>query len=355
MTTVERKVWRRPDPFLLFILLSVLLHGVGLFLLAFWNLLIPPTSQKNNKYAPVEFVVVPPQESPEKPNPETKRRALTNSVAKGSVKPKLPRATDKLQGEASSANQKGQPTAPPKVSVPPKAQSPVKRQSTPQRTKTPPRETKPVKPLPALTQQGNSPLATRVPPKPKPVKSSPQPVKPAPTARKQPVARVTPSQTPAPKPSPSSSPASLLGGPYARGNKDNPGSSFFNPQASASRQAPNQRGVDARKDADLGPYLSALWRRVKKNWKPTTPQDDRYTVVVFSIHRDGNISGLKLVQSSGSSVADKEAIEAIKKSAPFATLPQDYPHDSFRLTFSFNIYVKRGTFRTNIQRGRYGF
>ncbi|MGK7915608.1 MAG: TonB family protein [Prochloraceae cyanobacterium] len=332
---MERKVWRRPDPFLLFLLLSVLLHGVALFVLAFWNRLIPPTPQKK-KYAPVEFVVVPPQESP---NPETKRRALTNSVAKGAVKPKIPPATDKLPGEASSANQKPQPVVAPKVSVAPKAKSPVKRQSTPQRNQTPRTQTKPLKPLPTLTKRGNSS----------------QPVKPLPTARKQPVAKVAPSPTPMQKPSSSSSPASLLGGSYARGNGDNSASSFFNPQASASRQDPNQRGVNARKDADLGPYLNELWRRVKRNWKPTTPQKDRYTVVVFSIHRDGNISGLKLVETSGSPVADQEAMEAIRKSAPFAPLPKDYAHDRFKLTFSFNIYVKRGTFNTNMQRGRYGF
>ena len=357
MTTVEAKIWRRPqkgiDPFMFFVLLSFLIHGLGVVGFVFWNRSLPSKPKKRD-YTPIEFVVPPPQEKPEK-TPKTNRRAVTNSVAKGTVKPKVTPATKKLGENTPRAARSVRKKPKPKVrqprpmaktpSVPPKRQSRPPLKPTPVKDKKPPRETKPVKPVKPLPTAVSKPklpprVATRSPLKPKPpAQPIPRPTESPAVSRNKPVKPIAPTRPVPPKPPAASGPASQLGGNYARGRDvgENPGSSIVNPQASANRQARNQQ-INARR-VDLGPYLAELRRRVKRNWKPSNPTNNRYTVLAFTIHRSGRITGLRVVQSSGSKLVDKEAIQAIQRATPFAPLPKNYPNDRFSLDFSFNIYV----------------
>nr|MDJ0648587.1 energy transducer TonB [Xenococcaceae cyanobacterium MO_188.B19] len=148
------------------------------------------------------------------------------------------------------------------------------------------------------------------------------------------------------KPNPSSKPktpvssgsASLLGGTQRRSLSDDSGSSFFNPKVNASQQALNSRGLDARQNIDLGPYFAEIRRRVRRNWKPSQPRKERHTILVFSIQRNGQITGLRIVQSSGSPINDQESLEAVQKSAPFRALPANFPRQELKVQFNFNIY-----------------
>ena len=444
MTTVERKgkinIQISLDPFLLFVLTSILIHGIGLLMLVLSNRSLPAARQERES-TPIDFVVVPPEESPEEPPPDTERRAVNNSVAKGKVNPELPSATDKIGNEEAITNSESSQAVQPDIqkapSVPATPQTPQPPKVEPQPVTPPPSIAKvpkpantpsaPTPPSPSipkpveqsqqLVEQSPSvtpspslakvpkpaiaPPNTTLPPeeikpvppvveKPKPIEKTPLlseldstsiPLpKPVPPPEEKP-SRATETATPKPdlppvatnlppKPKPLEPPsvpetvptppseqetpvgsgsASLLGGTYRKTLSEDSSSSFFNPQANASQQAFNPSGSDARQDLNLGPYFDEIRRRVKRNWKPSSAGDNRHTVLVFSIQRNGQITGLRVVQSSGSEKVDRESLEAVQKSGPFAALPENFPNEQLNVEFNFNIYVNQGLFTPQLE------
>ncbi len=448
MIIVERKeklnIQISLDPFLLFVLISVSIHGLGLLILVLSNRSLSAARQETES-TPIEFVFVPPEESPEEPPPETERRAVNNSVAKGKVDPKLPTATDKIGNEEAIATSKSNPTTqperqeapsvltpplpkvkptPPIVKAPPSLTKVPKRAIAPSTpTPLPPREKptppvvskpkpaekvppvtpptpprkipkrailttplpesikptppvvkkpKPVEKTPLLSESDSTsiplskpapleekkpsgemetatpqtdlpPVATRLPPKPKPIESS------SPSTKPPSVPETKPTPSPEQQTPVGSGSASLLGGTYRKTLSEDSGSSFFNPQANASQQARNSSGVDARQDLNLGPYFAEIRRRVKRNWKPSAPYNNRHTVLVFSIQRNGQITGLRIRRSSGSEKIDRESLEAVQKSAPFAALPANFPNEQLDVEFNFNIYVNQGVMSPQLE------
>ncbi|BAU63098.1 unknown protein [Stanieria sp. NIES-3757] len=298
----------RSDSIWPYLLISLLIHGlaaVGITYLERSRLISlqpQPITKQPRENAPIEFIVVPAEKPEDKP-PETKRRAVNNSVAKGKVTSKLPPSTDKKGNTAIDSS----PQSPPEV--------------TPSQTEAKPAEAvKPTSPPSTSNEQpspqkieSNSPVATRLPPQPKPLPPTPQP---------------TPSDSGA---------ASLLGKTYQRSFQDDFGSSFFNLEANASEEAPYAQ-LDAQQD-DLAPYFDEIRRRVKRNWQPVSPGQEQFTVLNFAIQRNGQITGLKVVQTSGNQQVDRDALEAVQQSAPFDALPQSFKRDRLEIQFSFNIYI----------------
>lgn len=357
MTTAEPKsqpsLQRRHQSLAIFILTSILVHGAGLLLLMFFER-SPSAIKKEDKPTPIEFVVVPPETATEKPPKETKRQAPNNSVARGKVEPKKPTATSKPEPQPKTPPQVARPATPPQPQPKPTAASePQKSSATPppQTQPSPAAASKPTQ-APATPPQVKEPVVTAkdsVPPKtPIPEQAQPEPVKPERVAKKstpplsQPEASATivPSN-PAPSSSASSGAASLLGGSYQRSLADDGGDSFFNQSAIASRAADSPEGLDARQNLDLGPYLEEIRRRVKRNWNPSGSVDERHTVLTFSIQKNGQITGLKIAQSSGSEIVDRESLRAVQQSAPFDALPPSYPSNALDIEFNFNIYIYR--------------
>lgn len=451
MTTVKQKeklnIQINLEPFLLFVLTSILIHGVGLLILVFSNR-SQPTAHQKTESTPIEFIVVPPEESPEEPPPDTERRAINNSIAKGKVEPKLPSATDKIGNETAIAIPKSRPNTltekqevplVPNVSqtrllsklkpipkplpslpkrpkptniptsraekvrpippVPPKLQ-PIKKNPTvspsPLLTKVPKPAIAPSKSLPstppveeikptpqmvpkpqpiektpllsrvnstsiprpkpapllekipskeieaAIPKLDSSPVATNLPPKPQPIEPS-SPTKPSP------IPATKPNLSSEQNTSVGSGSASLLGGTYRKSLSEDAGNSFFNPQANASQQALNSSGLDARKDLNLGPYFAEIRRRVKRNWQPSSPGNNRQTILVFSIQRNGQITGLRVRRSSGSEKIDRESLAAVQKSGPFGALPANFPNPQLDVEFNFNIYVNQRGFTPQLE------
>lgn len=470
MKTVERKdklnIQISLDPFLLFILTSVFVHGLGILILVLSDRSIP-TAQKETESTPIDFIVVPPEETIEEPPPETKNKAVNNSVAKGKVQPELLSATNKIGNETTITSSQSSPAVrsniantpanpvvrqtppPPKLEPTPRVQpvtpSPplpqVQKPATPPLPSNPkpvtpppslskapkpeispstntilPEEVKPnptvvpkpkpiekapllsefnprsiplpkIEPLPekkppaetekATPQPDIPPVATKLPPKLTPLKPSnqseeilpkqpetttPQPDT-SPVATKSPPSSppvqttestsvpATPTTPPPEQQTPvGSGSASLLGGTYRKSVAEDSGGSFFKPEANASQQALNSSGADARQDLNMGPYFAEIRRRVKRNWQPSTPPDhNRHTVLVFSIQRNGQITGLRVRQSSGISEIDRESIEAVQKAGPFAALPADYPDEQLDIVFNFNLYLHQGVLTPQLE------
>lgn len=104
----------------------------------------------------------------------------------------------------------------------------------------------------------------------------------------------------------------------------------------------------AQADVDFGPYMADLQRRIKRAWFPPKGNESKRVVVVFKVHRGGELSHLRLDKSSGVAVADEAALKAVENAAPFRPLPAGAPDDvDIQFTFDYNVFAGggRGTFR----------
>ena len=95
--------------------------------------------------------------------------------------------------------------------------------------------------------------------------------------------------------------------------------------------------------ADLSAYMRKVERRITRNWHPPLSDYSTKVVVNYIIHRDGELGKYSVVESSGNSRMDASAEEALKKAAPFPSLPKDYDKDTLevKFTFDYNVYKNK--------------
>jgi len=91
---------------------------------------------------------------------------------------------------------------------------------------------------------------------------------------------------------------------------------------------------------DWGEYAESMISRIRVNWynhKPQIIQTGLRGVVFIriTIHRDGRISDVTILSSSGVPPYDFAAKKAIELSSPLNPLPNDFPNDTERVTFGF--------------------
>lgn len=97
----------------------------------------------------------------------------------------------------------------------------------------------------------------------------------------------------------------------------------------------------AQASANMGPYMSALQRKIKMAWRPPRGTESNRIVVSFTVLTNGSIESLKIVQHSPYAEADQAAIEAVNNAAPFQPLPDGAgPKIDIEFTFDYNVFQK---------------
>lgn len=92
-------------------------------------------------------------------------------------------------------------------------------------------------------------------------------------------------------------------------------------------------------NANFGPYMDDLQRRIKRCWFPPKDLSTKRVVVNFKIYTDGSVSHLRIEKSSGSAIADQAALKAVESAQPFRHLPQYAPSDvDIQFTFDYNVF-----------------
>ena len=91
---------------------------------------------------------------------------------------------------------------------------------------------------------------------------------------------------------------------------------------------------------DWGEYAASMVSRIRVNWYNNMPQIIQtglrgVVFIRFTIHRDGQITDVTILSSSGVPPYDFAAKKAIELSSPLNPLPKDFPNDSERVTFGF--------------------
>jgi len=327
-------------------LISIVLALVGISLFKFDKIKLQPKRD-------IEFVLVDTPGTPRDMN--TKNRAHINSRSGGKNDPKrkvsmpspAPKKVQKPSSAAKSANQlikKQQQQAvqqqkkPQKVQQQPKAQTPASKPS-------------PAKPAPPTARPSSRPVSAPTPVA-KPSSSFTVPVpKGAPVGKTlstgpvggtstgtgkttqggygRPNSAGTYAPRPALAPSTGGGGGQLSRGSYGggSGNVGNPGGGGGAP------------GIDALREADFGPYMRELQRRIKLNWDPPKGNESKTVVLMFKIARDGRLLSCRVHRSSGLPSADQAALKAVELTAPFRPLPADFKGQSIDIQFTFDYRV----------------
>jgi TonB family protein len=91
---------------------------------------------------------------------------------------------------------------------------------------------------------------------------------------------------------------------------------------------------------DWGEYAQSMVNRIRVNWYNNMPQLIQTgmkgeVTIRFTIHRDGQITDITILSSSGRPPYDFAAKKAIELSSPLNPLPADFPNATERVTCMF--------------------
>lgn len=105
---------------------------------------------------------------------------------------------------------------------------------------------------------------------------------------------------------------------------------------------------------DFSPYIGTVMRIVRRNWFAAAPDSVRtagnpnrwhkpklkrgVVKVGFAIARDGAVTDLHVVESSGDDELDAAAMEGISSASPLPALPEQFKHErlEMRMTLHYN-------------------
>ncbi len=83
-------------------------------------------------------------------------------------------------------------------------------------------------------------------------------------------------------------------------------------------------------------YVAHVSRKIRKNWPKPEVDERKELTVSFLVDKDGEISELKVLKSTGSEEIDQNGLDAITKSAPFEKPPEEMKTPKkLRLSFVF--------------------
>lgn len=99
-------------------------------------------------------------------------------------------------------------------------------------------------------------------------------------------------------------------------------------------------GVDVAQDADFGPFMSELEKRIKKHWIPPRGSESRKVLLLFYLARDGKLVKIETKKTSGDEETDRAAMAAVEKSTmPFLPFPPEVKEDVLPVEFTFDYNV----------------
>ncbi len=97
----------------------------------------------------------------------------------------------------------------------------------------------------------------------------------------------------------------------------------------------NQELSENSSSVDFYPYMRELVRRLILNWNPPRDKVLHNVVTFFTISKDGMITNIKILETSGSKTSDDAAIKAIQTTNPARPLPADFSGDHIDVSFTF--------------------
>lgn len=96
---------------------------------------------------------------------------------------------------------------------------------------------------------------------------------------------------------------------------------------------------------NFGPWLTAVYYRVRNNWYSVIPQVYRsglqgVVVIVFDVRGNGSLEDLEIVRSSNFSPYDRAAVSSLKLSEPLPNFPDAFKKDRLTLQFTYLYNIR---------------
>lgn len=96
---------------------------------------------------------------------------------------------------------------------------------------------------------------------------------------------------------------------------------------------------------NFGPWLTAVYFRVRNNWYSVIPQVYRsglkgVVVIVFDVRGNGSLEDLEIVRSSNFSPYDRAAVSSLKLSEPLPNFPDAFKKDRLTLQFTYLYNIR---------------
>jgi colicin import membrane protein len=82
-------------------------------------------------------------------------------------------------------------------------------------------------------------------------------------------------------------------------------------------------------------YVNYMQATLKANWAWAGPKRSLRALVRFGVKENGEIVGIKIVQSSGDPLYDESVIRAVRKSSPLTAPPESHRKDFADVEYSF--------------------
>lgn len=226
----------------------------------------------------------------------------------------------------------------------------------------PKEEIKPEKPKPQLSEDTIRELQDKLkaptPKKPTPQKPvntrTPQPTK-NPTVKSTPTRAPTPTRTPAPKINNMVPLENITTNPAANAASITKSASDFGKAVgpsvggtSAGYPGLSGKGgglyIEGQGGYDFTGYGSLINLFLARNWRPPSvrpPENRDYAAVVgFTVFKEGTISNINIIESSGWVVMDQTVKEAVERSSPMEPLPMSYTADNIQVRVQFVLPQK---------------
>jgi TonB family protein len=86
-------------------------------------------------------------------------------------------------------------------------------------------------------------------------------------------------------------------------------------------------------------YSDPLTKTIRKHWMPPKGNESHKVLVRFAIDSSGHLLWVRLKRSSGRSICDHAAIQAVETAAPFPPLPSGAPaRVTIEFLFEYNVF-----------------
>jgi len=82
---------------------------------------------------------------------------------------------------------------------------------------------------------------------------------------------------------------------------------------------------------DYASYIKTMRKKVRSNWKPPINSQSKHVTFLITILKDGNLQSSKIIESSGNSILDTSAQNAIDKTFPIQPFPIDAKETSLNI------------------------
>ncbi len=107
---------------------------------------------------------------------------------------------------------------------------------------------------------------------------------------------------------------------------------------------------------DFSQYMENVKSKLQKNWNTPDFLEEGHVRIIFKLDRYGNVLGANLVESSGDSIYDESAFDALRKSEPFGEFPKQSTRETVIINYSFDTtLVKTDTMKRYYELSKQNF